>query len=405
MLGVNLKRFRFTLLAGLIFAALLPCLPSCGVAKALYYRHQIKVELRTIAQAPPAHLDRTGCCMPVLHLYGTHQEMGDQYGRLLKGPLQSLLAYARALVPADKLEEYRRYARQHEPYLPQQFRQEIQAAAAAADVPYTDLLMLSIVPRMACSMLAVWRHATQDGQLIMGRNSEYFGMGLADRASLIVVYHERDQIPVVAISFLGMFGSFTGMNARGVAFGNLLVRNACSPEINDRGLPIQLALRLAAQSCADANAMVQALSDMPRAIPMNVMVADKDHALVVEMDLYAETVIEGDGILAQTNYFQRRPGRMIDGNDWRYSVLLKKAREADGSMNVQKMEHLLDLVKDRSLNLQAAVFEPGAMRMHISLNTQGPAASGPYYTLDVRSLFNEEPLDVHLPPATTPDYK
>ena len=336
--------------------------------------------------------------IPVLHLYGTGEEMAEQYGRLLRPAIQGLVGYAEALLPEGTMRRYVAYGRAAERHLPEDLRAELRIAAEAADVPHEYLLALNLVPRAACSTLAMWGEATPDGEMLMGRNADYFDMGLGDRGSLLIVFHATDRRPVVAVGFVGMLGAFTGVNADGVAFGNMLVfntDNAAPPGIaaGTKGLPIQLAMRRAAARSASAAEMADALRTMPHAIPMNVMVADPREALVLELDPLGHTVRRGErGVLASTNYFVENPAMRSAARCERLYRLTRDAGERRGTMSVEQMQQSLHAVRIEKWgmihNVHSVVFEPGVMRMHVSLN-RIPATKGPWKTYDLRALLAE----------------
>ena len=365
-------------------------LAGCNPVRALYYRHQIKATLHRPAQSAPARVEmRHG--IPVLHLYGTPEQMGAQYGRVLKDALHALDQYTDAVMPGRLKRRLLRYAEVHEPYLPDEFRGQIRAMSQACGVDYLTLVTLNIVPHIACSTLAVWGPATPDGKLLMGRNADYFGMGLDDRGSILVVWHAADGHDAVGISFLGMVGAFTGINARGVAFGNMLVFNASGRKRLDDGLPIQLAMPLAARSADTATEMCDELLQMKHVIPMNVMVADSGGARLLELGVSESRVRVGNsGVLGASNYFRAHPIRADDGDCRRYSSLIAAAGRGGGTMTVDDMARALHRARMRTLNIQAAIFEPEAMRMHASVN-RNPASRGPYHVFDIRELLSVPP--------------
>jgi hypothetical protein len=59
-------------------------------------------------------------------------------------------------------------------------------------------------------------------------------------------------------------------------------------------------------------------------------------------------------------------------------------------MNVRRMKRALHAARIATMNLQAVVLEPAAMRMHVSIN-HVPASAGPYVALDLRALFAGAP--------------
>ena len=327
--------------------------------------------------------------IPVLHLYGTGDQMAHQYGELLRPALQALDRYVGAILPPGLRRCYTARSLEAEAALPEEVRRHIRIASEAAEVPYEHLLALNVVPRFECSALAVWGPVTEDGEVIMGRNAEYFGLGLSDRGSLIVVRHATDRTPSVLVGFLGMLGGFTGITAEGVAFGNMVIFNPHYRENRweTNGLPVQLAMPLAADGCRSADEVVARLRKMDHAIPMNVMVADRQRALVLEIGPAGGVLVEGrEGALATSNFYTVYPNRSYDYACPRSKALLATADAFRGSMAADQMEAALAAGSFDPFNLHAVVFEPGAMRMRVSLN-RVPAADGPYQAFDLRELL------------------
>ncbi|MCY2928009.1 MAG: C45 family autoproteolytic acyltransferase/hydrolase [Planctomycetota bacterium] len=316
---------------------------------------------------------------------GTPEEMGGQYGRLMRPALQALSSYARCVLSAERLERFLEYGRRHERVLPEEIRRQLRAMAGAGGIDYDQLVAMNVTPRLLCSALATWGPATPDGAMILGRNGDYFGLGVDDCGNLLVAYHPTAGRPVLLVSFLGMAGGFAGMNDAGVAFGNLLVFN--SSGWRDDGLPVQLAMRLAAQTAPTAPDMVARLTGMNHAIPNNVIVADPREAFVAELGTQRSHVRRGaDGVLAVTNDFLEHPVRFEAARCPRFDALTAQAAKNAGRMTVETMKEALFAAARRDMNIQATVCEPAAMRMHVSIN-QKPASAGPYVTLDVAGML------------------
>ena len=321
------RRRLFLRIAILVFLALaaVAAVPACTAIRVLRCRARIKSGLRAPARLDRAHLDVQGN-MPILHLYGSPAEMGTQYGTLLKEPLRSLDTYVTLLVPDADMKRFLAIADAYEPVLPADIRDELQAMSQASGMPYRRLVALNTVARARCSALAMWGEATANGEMVMGRNSEYFSFGLSDRGSLIVVYHAEGKIPLAAVSFLGMVGAFTGVNEEGVAFGNLLVFNSSDEGFQPGGLPIQVAMRVAAEQERTARGMVKRLRTHKHVIPINVMVADPKEALVVELAFAQSHVREGeDGVLAVSNHFRSPAIAAAETHCRRYDALIAAA--------------------------------------------------------------------------------
>jgi hypothetical protein len=210
------------------------------------------------------------------------------------------------------------------------------------------------------------------------------------------------------VTFLGMIGSFTGMNEHGVAYGNMMVSNAAGPARQNGGLTIQLALRKAAMQSGSAAEMCALLRHMKHVVPMSVMVADPKEALVVELGPGGTAVRRGDdGVLVAANHFLSLELRRREVSDARFDSLLAAGRKHRDHMTVEQMKKALWDARRPDTNLQATIFEPAKMRMHVSIN-RVPATAGPYVTLDLVRLFAEPPsecVDQPPAPATQPQAK
>jgi len=382
-------------------------LAGCNLGDGLRAHAEIGKALSQPAQSPPAAMEIRGR-VPIVHLYGTPREMGTQYGTLLREPLRALRRYLHAFLSQPFRERMLAIARAAEPALPEAIREELRAISEASGVPYDELAALNAVPKIRCTAFAVWGSARcADGDsvgsggtsgspdpnfgLLMGRNGDYFPLGLSDRGMLLVVRHPKEGLATASANFLGMIGDFTAINERGVCYGNLLVFNAAGPQLQDGGLPIQVAMRVAGQKARTAAEMATELESMRQVIPMNVMVADANEAIVLELGLAASRRRTGEnGVLAVSNYFLTPDLRAMPMACPRYEGLLSAARRNRSRMTVEAMEAALYDAHVPGLNLQAVVFEPAAMRIHVSINRQ-PASAGPYESLDLRELLRRQP--------------
>jgi len=381
-------------IASLLFA------PGC----CLQYRSDLKTGLHEERHCGPGSLKVCGG-IPVVHVYGTPEQMGTQYGTLLKEPLHALVNYIEWFLPAIKRRWMIEQAMLAEPSLPEDLRLEFKAMAKAADLPYDWVVAINLTPKMHCSTLAAWGPASANGNLIMGRNSDYFGAGLTDRLGIAVVYHPEHGHAVASFNFLGMMGAFTGMNDQGVCFGNMLVFNAKDDKQNPQGMTIQLLMRQAAEASGDTEAFLDFLQNAKHSIPMNVMAADTRQAAVIELSPSAPAVIrraqKGESWVASSNHFRDASLAECPVNCHRYAALAaagEAGQQGATLMTPQVMEQSLYAARIRLLNLQAVVFEPAAHRAYVSINKE-PASAGPYVVFDMDKLFAGREDPVIVPPA------
>ncbi len=350
----------------------------------------VAAQCAAAADPKQAHLEQYGN-IPVLHLYGTREEMGAQYGRLMAPHLQLAFAALKLVFPGEALARVKATGQMIEPNLPEVFRKELRAVARSAGIPYDDLLAANTAIGISCTALAAWGKTTNDGDLVMGRNVDYFSMGgLAETAGLIVVYHPQDGHALVSLTFLGIMGSFTGINEKGVAYGSLLVFNAKEPGPRKDGLPVHVLMREAAHASDRAVGFGRALRQAKHLIPVNVMAADADVALALELGTEKTAVRNGENdCLIASNHFRSPALAARKEQCKRYATLEEAVRRHRGKFDSMVMQKALSDARMERMNVQAVVFEPKKMRMHVSMN-RNPAAQGPYTTFDLKKLLADD---------------
>jgi isopenicillin-N N-acyltransferase like protein len=326
---------------------------------------------------------------PVVHLYGTPGEMGRQYGTLLKPELNSLFSLMASVFPQKKLDGYIRQAKETEPFLPEEIKEELKAISEASGIDYDKIVTINVVPRIDCSTLAAWGESTSDHKMLMGRNSEYYTKGLNKVLGLIVVRHPDKGFKTINITFLGMVGTFTGINEKGVCYGNMLANNGMDDSIYVGGLPIQLLMRLGGEQSATPETFRDFLFGSKHIIPIIVMVAGAENAYVTEHTRDKSDFRVGEkSVLASANLFHT-PGMVKEyKSDERYAILLNGARSNYGHLNVSLFEGIMEKASQKKKNVQCVVFKPSEMKMFVSIN-KVPASEGPFTTVDARMLFGE----------------
>jgi hypothetical protein len=326
---------------------------------------------------------------PAIHLYGTPAEMGRQYGSILQKQLKGLDYISSRFFPENKLDEFLQIAIEAEKHLPDETIEFISAMSGTSGVDYYRLLAVNTVPKVSCSVLAVWGEATEDGNLIMGRNADYAFKKINKALGIIVVKHPDEGNATVASSFLGLAGTFTGINEKGVCYGNMLVYNGHEEKDFSDGLPIQLLMQEAAEKQNTARGMIDYLTKKQHVIPINVMCADSTEAIVAELGQKNFAIREGSrGVLAASNLFHSSGMFDEPETDKRFSVLMTKARDYFGIFNPGHMKEAMHAARKPNETLQTVLFEPAKMLMHVSMN-KVPASKGPFITFDVMELLEK----------------
>ncbi|MDX9971442.1 MAG: C45 family peptidase [FCB group bacterium] len=195
-----------------IFFVLLAALVACAPAMAGGYR-------TSVGQGDDA--------TPVVVVWGTPLEMGQAQGELLKDEINAcvpgFLEKNRASGDARLTDETLDAAwNDVKPHTDKRVLQEMEGISKGSGVSFDALrraYMVPVVGDYACSGVAVWGAATKDGHLYQLRNLDYStDVGLQDYP-VVVIYIPKEGQPHANVTFAGMAGCNTGMNAAGVVLG------------------------------------------------------------------------------------------------------------------------------------------------------------------------------------------
>ena len=85
-----------------------------------------------------------------------------------------------------------------------------------------------------------------------------------------------------------------------------------------------------------------------------------------------------DGALFATNHHRKGKGRLF--GCWRYDKLSDFCKENKGRIDVPSLERILHEVNQDIISIQSMVFEPSALKLHLSMG-RIPATQGPFKTI------------------------
>jgi isopenicillin-N N-acyltransferase-like protein len=169
---------------------------------------------------------------PVLHLKGTHYEMGYQHGALLKEHVKQNLTYIVLEKGGETLEfgplkvkpreVIDGIVRGQKKYVPAKYHQEMAGMAAATGMSVKDIMAGNYLPELFhCSGFAVMNSATKDGTLYHGRVLDYAIDWKLQEHAVLIIAEPTGGIPFVNVTYAGFIGSVTGMNAQHVSIGEM----------------------------------------------------------------------------------------------------------------------------------------------------------------------------------------
>lgn len=166
----------------------------------------------------------------ILHVGGSHYQMGYQHGYLLREEVQenvrAFLHFAdQFLSRSDLLMLWNT----SEPYVPSEYVQEIQGIADGANISFNDIAESIMAVEYAdhgCYGIAAWGPATVDGELYHARSFDLpsniqdpVSGKYAHENTILIVRNPANGSASLCPSIAGSFHTGGGMNLHGVALG------------------------------------------------------------------------------------------------------------------------------------------------------------------------------------------
>ncbi len=277
----------------------------------------------------PAYARHRGKILEV-RLAGTPEEIGHEHGRLLypemvenEGTLYEQFAHYVPIPPARWLmmDLSRLQFRHVDEGMPEERRREIAATAAAfAPDPYAGVLptyhrfvflnalydiALSFEhsPLLGCTSFALTDGAAAGGHVVLARNFDFEAGPVFDEKKAVFLVREAGRIPYASVSWPGLVGAVTAMNAEGLA---LVVHGGRAREPRRVGEPIMHTMR---ELLGRARTTEEALAILREKAPMvshMVMLVDAAGDVAIAERAPGEPLFvrRGRGKVPLTNHFE-----------------------------------------------------------------------------------------------------
>ena len=356
---------------------------------------------QTVARCGKGWLERVNG-YPVLHLKGTHYEMGYQHGALLKDHVQQNLDYilhekGAAPVQIGPLRLYPKAAilsisnhQTKKNFIPKKYLDEIAGLSAGSGVSLEDSRMGNFLPELFhCSGFAVMNSATKDGTLYHGRVLDYACDWKLQEHAVLVVAEPEGGIPFANVTYAGFIGSVTGMNAEHVAIGEMGGGGAGHWD----GVPMAFLVREVLETSKDLAAAIGVFRDSPRTCQYFYVISDgkTNEAVGMEASWNRFEVIK----TGATHELLPKPVQdcVLVSAGKRYEELVRRAEAGHGKLDVQGAIHLMDRGVAMHSNLHNVLFAPKSTRIWIANATpdKRPAAEQPYHEFELAELLKRTP--------------
>jgi hypothetical protein len=337
---------------------------------------------------------------PVLHLKGSHYEMGYQQGALLK---ESIGRNMHNLLVAKGDEEVQvgpikvrirtmidSITTIQKKFVPQKYFDEMDGLAAGAGLKASDVAAANFIPELFhCSGFALMNSATRDGTLYHGRVLDYaIDWGLQDHA-VVVIAEPEGAHPFVNITYSGFIGSVTGMNAKSVSVGEMGGKGLG----HWAGVPMALLVREVLERAGDLDEAIRIFRDSPRTCQYYYVVADgkTNRAVGMEASWDTFTLIQP----GEANPLLPTPvpdTALLSAGD-RYKELVRRTKAGYGQFDANSALHLMDCPVAMKSNLHNVLFAPRSTKFWVANASadRKPAAEQKYHAFQLTELLGRKP--------------
>ncbi len=326
----------------------------------------------------------------IVEVRGDGAAMGKAHGEALQKEIKALSQYLNAFFKSDKERKQALLASfLFRNQLSPEHQAEILGLAQASGIDSGQVMLgncfLDLSPMAACSTITLSAKAAPDGIARFGRNLDFPGFGIADKATVVLVFHPKDRYQFAAVTWPGLIGVLSGMNEHGLSLASMEVDR---PMGLPRAMPYVLLYRTILERCKTVAEAVDFLQTTPRQTANNLMLMDAAGERAV-VEITPEKIVvrraPEDRALISTNHHR---GIDLDKHGLcdRYDYLHDEAIKEFGRIEPANIEAMLGKVAQGDDTLQSMVFEPSTRVIYLATGVQ--ATKNPYEKIDLKKYFN-----------------
>lgn len=265
---------------------------------------------------------------------------------------------------------------------------------------------------VGCSSLAVWDENSEDGNLLIGRNFDFYAGDDFAKEKIIAFIKPENGIPYMSVTWGGMTGVVSGMNMEGIT----VTINAGKSKIPlVAKTPISLVTKEILMFSKNIEEAIAIAKKRNVFVSESIMVGSaKDRkAVLIEVspDNFGVFEVENSSQLICTNHFQSEAYKNDERNnkqiaeshsEYRYERLQELLQKTE-KLNPPKMAEILrnknglkeiplGFGNEKAINQllahHAIIFSPEKKLVWVSSN---PYQLGEFVAYDLNEIFNEKP--------------
>jgi len=306
---------------------------------------------------------------------GTAYEQGVQQGTQLREVIQQNVDLVSASLIKNSINqaEYKQFIDANVDFLKREYPEiieEMQGIAQGSGISHEDILQLNIPAyfmkdyfNQECSMLLVRGKATQDGNTYIIKNRD-----MSIYLQQVVVQREYpDGLKIAEVNGAGTVTyPACGVNSYGVGVTNtgFWSKKATSDVERVGDAQITVNSHLILRSCKTAREALQNLLDNPRINGLNVIIADKTDAYLIELtknDAYVEKDT-GAGVLFRSNHYVSAEMSWMNPDQKEYTSTFKRYDRIQELVNEQygnlRFQDLFRIMSDHENDVNSICRHP-----------------------------------------------
>lgn len=266
---------------------------------------------------------------------------------------------------------------------------------------------------VGCSSLAVWNENTEDGDLLIGRNFDFYVGDDFAKNKLVELVEPEQGIPYLSVSWPGMIGVVSGMNKEGIS----VTINAGKSKIPlTAKTPISLVTREILQYAKNIDEAIAIAKKRKVFVSESILVGSAQDRTAVIIEVSPNNLgvykVQNSSKIFCTNHFQsegyqedkRNQKHILESHsEYRYEKLQELVQE-NKKLTPEKMAALLrdkSGLKDEKIGYgnekainqllahHAVIFSPEKRLVWVSSN---PYQLGEFVCYDLNTIFSENKL-------------
>lgn len=339
--------------------------------------------------------------LALISVAGAPRAMGEQVGRLLAEPMREIKDATFSGLGLGP--EARARAMALEGHIPAEKRDELRAAARAADVPYEDLVLANAVVDSACSAFVASGSATRDGALLVGRTMDFWPTHVLGPSTALILFCPQGKRAFVSVGWPGLSGVISGMNQDGLVVAILINHGRGGRQSS---LPLAFALREVLERCGTVEEARAVLRERGLASDHFVLVADPATGRVFSgqgspVHPWREVAPQHDYLTCTNALLHLDLDRQ---SDERSAALVHLLEREHGRVDAALAQRLLSATYLSFVNAQAMVFLPARRELLLARgSTFRPAACQEWVRVDLGAAFERGSFEGVEPAPATPD--